>query len=120
MAKKEVSPEMNVKIISAKAPKVSKEGSVTYELGTTLAENVGIYGEEAVNKLFTEQTVIKVQSGLRKCLENGQDPQAWADAYIPGVRSAAIAKDPKVAAREAVNKMSEEERLELIRELQAG
>jgi len=113
-------PTSEMKTISAKAPKVSKEGSVQYKLGVTLAENVEIFGEEVVNRLFTEQTVIKVQSGVRKCLENGQDAQKWANEFIPGTRTPAIARDPKAAARAAISKMTPEERLELIAQLQAG
>ena len=123
MTKKEESNDTaaaEMRTITAKAPKVSKEGSVSYKLGNTLAENIGIFGEAVVNKLFTEQTVVKVQGGVRKCLENGQDPQKWADAFIPGQRAPSIAADPKAAARIAVSKMSDKERLELIKELQEG
>ncbi len=111
---------MSVKSIVTKAPKVGKEESVNYNLGDTLAENVEIFGEDVVNKLFIGQTIIKVQAGVRKCLENGQDAQAWADNFVPGTRAPSIAADPKAAARAAISKMTPEERLELIAQLQQG
>jgi len=105
--------------IKTRAPKVGKEATVNYNVGKSLVENVDLFGEDKVNKIFTEQLVVKVQGGVRKCLENGQDPQAWADKFVPGEKAPSIAKDPKAAARAAISKMSEEERLTLIAEIQA-
>ena len=106
--------------ISTKAPKVGKAADVEYPIGKNLAENVELFGEAIVNKVFEEQLRVKVQAGVRKCLEAGADPQAWADNYKPGDKSPAVPKDPKAAARAAISQMSEEERLELIASLQAG
>jgi hypothetical protein len=112
--------EIKTMQIKAKAPKVSREGEVSYVIGETLAENVELFGEDLVNKIFIEQLIVKVQSGVRKCLETENDPQTWADGYKPGTKMPSAAKDPKTAARMAISKMSAEERMELIAQLQQG
>jgi len=94
--------------IETKAPKVGKEATVEYEVGASLAESAQIFGEQIVNDVFNQQLVVKIQAGVRTCLEQGKDPVAWAAVYKPGVRGPAIAKDPKLAARAAIGQMSVE------------
>ena len=106
--------------IKTKAPKVGKEATVTYEHGATLAENVQLFGEGIVNDIFNQQLVVKIQAGVRQCLENAKDPQAWVNAYRPGVKAPSIAKDPKAAARLAISQMSEEEKMALRVEMRGG
>lgn len=106
--------------ITAKAPKLNKEATVEYNIGTTLEENAELFGADKVNTLFCEQLVVKVQSGVRKCLEGDKDPQEWANTYVPGARMPSIEKSPLAAATAAVSKMSEEDRAALLAQLQAG
>lgn len=106
--------------IKVSAPKVSAEATIVYPIGETLEDNVEKFGEEVVNSIFIQQLVVKVQAGARTALENGKDAQLWANGYVPGQKAPSIAADPKAAARAALARMSEEERLQLIRDLQAG
>lgn len=106
--------------IKVNAPKVSAEATLSYKIGETLGENVELFGEEVVNSIFVQQLIVKVQAGARTAMENGRDPQLWASSYVPGQKAPSIAADPKAAARAALARMSEEERLQLIRDLQAG
>lgn len=103
--------------IKTKAPKVGKEATVEFAIGTTLAENAEMFGEEIVNSIFIQQVAVKVQAGVRQCLENAKDPQEWVASYKPGVKAPSIAKDPKTAARLAISQMSDEEKMALIEEL---
>ena len=105
--------------ITAKAPKINKTATVNYNVGTNLDENIEIFGAERVNSLFVEQLTVKVQAGIRRCIEGDIDPQSWADGYKPGDRAPSIAKNPKAAARAAIGQMTEEEKLELIALLQS-
>ncbi|MBU2249237.1 MAG: hypothetical protein KKD77_20990, partial [Gammaproteobacteria bacterium] len=106
--------------ISAEAKKVGKSATVEFATGANLAENVKLFGEQIVNDIFLQQLTVKVQAGIRSCVENGKDPQAWASAYKPGTKMPSIAKDPKAAARLAISQMSDEEKKALIAELRGG
>ena len=112
--------EKRIMKITAKAPKINKEATVEYTVGATLEENAELFGADKVNRLFTEQLVVKVQSGVRKCLEGGKDAQEWADKFVPGDRMPSVEKNPLAVASAAVSKMSDEERAELLAQLQAG
>lgn len=106
--------------ITAKAPKVGEDAvcTVKFNSGESLKEAAKMFGEDVVLNIFEQQVIVKVQAGARKCLENGQDPQAWTDKYVPGVKAPSIAKDPVATARSAISQMSDEEKAALIADLQ--
>lgn len=107
--------------ITAKAPKADNAiASVNFETGETVEESAEMFGADIVNDIFNQQVTVKVQAGVRKCLENGQDPQIWVDKYKPGEKAPSIAQNPVAAARSAISQMSEEEKAALIAQLQEG
>jgi len=106
--------------IKTKAPKVGKEATVDYPIAATVEENITNFGANIVNDVFTDALVVKIQAGVRRCLEGDQDPIAWAAAYKPGTKAPSIAKDPKAAAMSAISRMSDEEKKELIALLRKG
>lgn len=107
--------------IKTKAPKAgNKEAVVSFETGATLEESAELFGEATVLSMFERQLMVAIQAGVRKCLENGQDPQKWVNTFKPGVKAPSIAKDPVAAARSAISQMTEEEKAALIAQLQEG
>lgn len=105
--------------ISVTAPKVGKEAAVIYPLGDTLEEACELFGEDVVYNMYKGQATVRIQAGLRSCLEKGIDPVAWAASYKLGVKAPSIIADPKAAADAAISRMTDEERLALLEKMKA-
>ena len=63
-------------MVSAKAPKVGKEGSITIQAPETIEEAIQMYGGEAVLTNAMANFVIKLQGNVRSALEKGETAEA--------------------------------------------
>ena len=109
------------KIIEVKAKLGKEEGgaacAVNWDAGNSVEEKVEMFGETVVDQAAEGQFKVQLQAGLRRCLEAGKDPQAYADAYKPGVRAPSIAADPYAAAVSAFSQMSPDEKAKYLQEI---
>lgn len=105
--------------ISASAPKVGKKAAVDYPLGESLEEACELFGEDVVFGLYKGQATVRIQAGLRTCMEKGVDPVAWAANYKIGLKAPSIAADPNVAADIAISQMDEDAKRELLERMKA-
>ena len=109
--------------VSAKLPakdnRQEMEATVQYDFGDNADEALELFGTDAVYSGFVANAKVTLQSGIRRCLENGRDPQAFADAWKPGVKTPSIAADPVAAAKAAFSKMSDEERMAFLEQLKS-
>lgn len=101
---------MAAKEVKAKNPKTNAETTVMYDFGENLQDAVTKFGENVVFEKFVAQSTVNLQSGLRTCLEQGKDPEAYAAAWKPGVKAPSIAADPLSAAKAAFTRMTTEEK----------
>lgn len=96
-------------------------GEVDYDFGDTLDEAIELFTEEVILSLFKQSAVIKAQSQLRSCLKADKDEDginAHFGTWKPGIAVARVAKDPKAEGLKAFEKMTPEERVDYIEELQ--
>lgn len=93
------------------------EGTVLYDFGDNIDEAIEKFGGDTVFSGFVANSKVTLQSGVRRCLENGRDPQAFADVWKPGVKAPSIAQDPMAAARSAFARMTDEEKAEFLQQL---
>ena len=107
-------------IVKAKAPKLGKETEVEYEFGKDLDESIDLFGATIVHSKFVSASTVDLQAALRRCLENGQDPVAYAEGWKPGMRAPSISKDPLAVATLAISQMSDEEKMKLIEQIKAA
>ena len=106
--------------IKVTAPKVGDlEAVVNYDLGANLTEAVEKFTEEVVYNLYIGQAVVRIQQGLRNCLEKGIDPQKWISEYKLGSRGPSVSADPKASIMANFAKMSDEEKAEILAQLKA-
>jgi hypothetical protein len=70
--------------------------------------------------LYHGQAKVRIQAGMRTCLEKGVDPAVWAASYKLGTKSPSIMGDPQAVAEAAISKMSAEERKALLERMMAG
>jgi hypothetical protein len=97
--------------------------SITLEkdFGSTLDESVELFGEEVVHSVFVAQAKVKAQSFVRSKLESGatdDEIQAALDEWKLGVvKRSGKTKEEK--ALDAIQKLSPEEKAELIARLEA-
>lgn len=107
--------------ISAKTKEHPESVSVEYDLPETVEGLVEKFGAEAVAAAAKDSLVISIQALLRRNIEKSADElQTLANEWKPGVRSPAVQKSAFEKAAQQVGKMSEEERQELLRRLQAA
>ena len=90
-----------------------------YPFGANLADAVKRYGEEEVFTNFRAQAKIKLQAATRSYIKRGLDLDKLLQTWKPGVQLERAPVDPLVAAENAFDKMSEEERAAFIEKLMA-
>uniref|UniRef100_A0A6M3KZH9 Uncharacterized protein n=1 Tax=viral metagenome TaxID=1070528 RepID=A0A6M3KZH9_9ZZZZ len=103
--------------VTAKLGKDGAKGTVEYEFGKDLDESADLFGPETVHSKFVAAAKVDLQAAIRRCLEGGTDPQAFADDWKPGMRAPSVAKDPMAMALAGISKMSDEQKAELIAKL---
>lgn len=106
--------------INAKTKTHPESVSVEYELPETLDGLVEKFGAEVVASAAQDAFTISIQALMRRNIEKtGEELQEIVDAWVPGVRQAGVRKTPFEKATAALKGMSDEERAELLRRLQA-
>lgn len=113
--KEKVANEITASVGSG--PAQGKSASVIYKLGTSLTEACELFGEDVVYNLYIGQATVRIQAGIRACLEKGVDPVAWAAMYKLGTKAPSITADPQAAADAAISRMTDEQRLELLEKM---
>lgn len=107
--------------ISAKKKDSDKVVTVNYDLPEDLDGLVAKFGAEAVAGAATDAFVISIQSVIRRHFDKSQEEiQDIVSAWMPGQRSAAVKKSPLEKAKDALSKMTAEERAALLAELGVG
>lgn len=106
--------------VSAKTKDHPEEVKVEFELPETLEGLVEKFGSEVVTSNARGAIVIGLQSYLRRHIDKPQDElQSLATAWVPGTRSPTTPKSAFEKASGAISQLSAEERMELLRKLQA-
>jgi len=108
---------MAAKEVKATSPKTNTEAIVNYDFGDDLNSAVALFGEEVVFEFFEATATIRLQAGIRSCLERGVDTQAYASTWKPGVKAPSIAADPMSAAKAAFTRMTDEEKAAFLESL---
>lgn len=93
---------------------------VEYDFGKDLQEAITKFGEETVFNLYKAKAVIVVQDIIRRLLVSGssqEDVTAFFDDYELNVSSGRQRKDPRLAAQEALKRLTPEQRAELLAQL---
>lgn len=103
--------------VSAKNTDTGAEAKVTYDFGDNLQESVSLYGENVVHEMFVSQAKVRLQAGLRSCMDTGKDPVEFAANWKPGVKAPSISADPFAVAKAAFAKMDDEKKAEFLRSL---
>lgn len=107
--------------VTARVEKTGATAKVNYDFGDTLGAMVGLFGEDVVFRNAQKSLVIELQSRLRRQL-NGEKPKsaeeirADTSAWKPGV-SSTVRKSASEKAKDAIGKLSPEEKKTLLREL---
>jgi hypothetical protein len=111
--------------VTARTTKAEHKGrvvSTSYDFGSTLEESIEKFGENVVHGVFIDQSVIRLQALLRRCIEDGvadKDIQAKVDAW-----KMTVGGRERKSAAEKVNdllgKMTAEQKAELLKSLRGG
>lgn len=99
-----------------------REGEVEWNPGGTLEEAAEMYGADTVYDLYRRAAVIKLQAAIRQRLEQGAD-QASIEAEFGDWRpdvDRTPTRDPKTAILSNFNKLTAEEREQLIAQLRGS
>lgn len=94
-------------------------GEFKFAVGENLQEDIEIFGEEIVREFWLRSAVIKGQSAIRRELESGTHPDDIAEVladWRPDVQHTAQ-KDPKASVMQNFNKLTDEEKQELLGQL---
>ena len=105
--------------VKASNPKTEQEAVVEYDFGATVDEAVELFGADVVHDYFVGQAKVRLQAGLRACMEQGRDPVDYAKQWKPGVKAPSILTDPMAAATAAFGRMDEAQRREFLEKLSA-
>ncbi len=90
-----------------------KSASVEYDFGSNAQEMIDKFGDAVVFSNAKANMIITLQSGIRRCLARGEDPQAWADSWKPGM-ARARGKSRVEKAGQAIAEVTSEEELKAI------
>ena len=111
--------------VTARTTKAEHKGrvvSTSYDFGSTLEESIEKFGENVVHGVFIDQSVIRLQALLRRCIEDAvadKDITAKVEAWKMTVggreRKSAVEK-----VNDLLGKMSPEQKAELLRSIRAG
>lgn len=105
--------------ISAKKKDSEKVVTVSFDMPETLEGLTEKFGAEVVASAAIDSFTISVQSLIRRHFEKSQEEiEAAVAAWQPGVRTAGVKKSPVEKARDALSKMSPEDRAALFASLQ--
>jgi len=99
--------------ISARTGQLS--GTVQLVIAVDLKDMLKKYGEQAVFDTAMTGATLEVQSGIRRCLNNGSDPQAFVDDWKLGESTRIPAASKENAAIATFKNMDPEKRAEVLR-----
>ena len=105
--------------IHVTAKKNGKQATIVYTFGKDLKDMVELYGEETVFSQALAQMKIKLQAAMRAYLDAERDIAELCTTWKPGVALPKIPKDPSVATVNYFDKLSKEEKAEMIEKLKA-
>lgn len=91
-----------------------------FKVGGSLQEDIEMFGEDVVREHWLRSATVKGQSAIRRELENGTHPDDIAEQlgdWRPDVTHT-TKKDPKAAIISNYNKLSDEEKAQLIAQLE--
>lgn len=107
--------------IKFKTAGAEESKSVNFNFPENLDGLVEAYGAEAVYEAATANFTISIQSLARRHFDKSDtEIQEIVDAWNPNERAAAVKQTPFQKAQAQLAKMSDEDRAELLRRLQAG
>lgn len=95
------------------------KGEFNFSVGGSLQEDIEMFGEDIVREFWLRSAVIKGQSAIRRELESGTHPDDIAETladWRPDVQHTSQ-KDPKASVMQNFNKLSDEEKKELLGQL---
>lgn len=107
--------------VTAKAPKVEKEATISVDLGENVQDAIARFGEEVVFSNYIANVKIGVQSGIRRYLEAGkttEEIQQAYDSWKPGATMDRVV-DPVAALAKKMSTMTAEEQAAMFEQLRA-
>lgn len=110
-----------MKSVTAKAPKINKEATISVDLGTDCDDAVARFGKDVVFSNYEANVVIGIQAAIRRYLEKGktvEEIQTIFNTFKPGVMLTREV-DPLAAFARSMEGKSEEEMQKVFEELKA-
>jgi len=107
-------------LIDVTAKKGDNACAVQFDFGDNVEDMINKWGGDVTFTNAQANMKIVLQAGLRRCLEKGTDPVAYATAFKPGVQSVGAAVDPVIAMKAKFATMSVEEKTAFLKELKAS
>lgn len=106
-------------IIEVKATKGEKEAVLNYDFGDNLQDAAARFGDEVVFTNYVQAAKISLQALMRARLEKGGDVDELLTIWKPGVQLQRSPVDALAVAKSKFAKMSQEERLAFLEQLQS-
>ncbi len=112
----------NAILIEVEAPKVGKSVKTELMFGNTLSERIDILGEEVVMSLSSRMIRTDAGNRARQWLENETEEEVIEklQTWTPGITMPRTAMSPLEAIRKNKEKLTPEQRQQLIDELMNG
>ena len=108
-------------VITAKAPKAGKEGTLKIMAPETLDEAIQMYGAEAILTNAMANFVIKLQGNIRSAVEKGEEASAMQTRLGGSKMGVAVSKAPSMPSKNAAlayfATLTPEQKAEYVREL---
>lgn len=95
------------------------EGKIDYNVGTTISEATELFGAEAVFDTYERGAVLKIQAAMRVALAAGKDLNEVFSNWKLDTKAERTKKDALEVAKSKFAKMSQEDRLAFLNQLQA-
>lgn len=106
--------------VTAKTKDHPEVVSVSWNPPANLADATSQWGEDVVFNKLLAGIVIDLQSGLRRNIaKTPEELQAFADTFKPGIRTSGPRKSDLEKVTDAAEKMTPEQRRDLIKQLKA-
>lgn len=105
--------------VTAKTSKSDRIVSVEFNFGKNLGESVEMFGEDVVHSRYLSAAVIDLQALIRRGInadKTDEEIAGLAAAWKPGVKTV-VRKSAQEKIKDAFSAMSEEDRLEMLRQL---
>ncbi len=112
-----------IKTINVRCPKADREFTVDYEFGDNLAENVELFGEEAVNKAFVSASIISIQGVARGAAENPENTNEMIQERVSKFKPGVIQRSGKSKVEKAADSftsLSEDEQAQVLALVEAA